>query len=415
LRAELSLVAHPRSGNPDGNYEEMMKLKTKGRGLLWSVCGAGLVVLLMVSSGLRGADTLPTQIADDVYWKLIDSSSEPTGEFQSENFTSNENGFQKILPDLLNAAKQGGVYLGVGPEQNFTYIAALHPKIVFIVDIRRQNLLQHMFYKAAFELADNRADFLSLIFARKRPVGLADQSTIDELLIAFERISPDDETYAKNLDAMKDLLLNKHKFGMSANDQALLEHVSEVFKFYGPQLNYGSTYPPTGRGANGVNGANFTTVMTATDPSGKERGFLASEENYRVLRELERKNLVIPVVGDFGGPKALRAVGQYLKDHGATVTAYYTSNVEQYLFNQGSGRGGRTINGGATNFYENVGTLPLDASSVFIRSGVPGANGGGRGGGNGMNNSQIAPIQATVNAYRAEKILGYNDIFFIQN
>jgi hypothetical protein len=202
---------------------------------------------------------------------------------------------------------------------------------------------------------------------------------------------------------------------MSANDQALLEHVSEVFKFYGPQLNYGSTYPPTGRGANGVNGANFTTVMTATDPSGKERGFLASEENYRVLRELERKNLVIPVVGDFGGPKALRAVGQYLKDHGATVTAYYTSNVEQYLFNQGSGRGGRTINGGATNFYENVGTLPLDASSVFIRSGVPGANGGGRGGGNGMNNSQIAPIQATVNAYRAEKILGYNDIFFIQN
>ena len=132
-----------------------------------------------------------------------------------------------------------------------------------------------------------------------------------------------------------------------------------------------------------------------------------------VLKNLETRNLLVPVVGDFGGPKALRAVGQYLKDHGATVTAYYTSNVEQYLFNRGSGRG-LVVNGGATKFYENVGTLPLDASSVFIRSGVT-TQSGGRGGGNGMNKSQIAPIQATVDAYKAEKILGYNDIFFIQN
>jgi hypothetical protein len=113
----------------------------------------------------------------------------------------------------------------------------------------------------------------------------------------------------------------------------------------------------------------------------------------------------------------VRAVGQYLRDHSATVGAYYTSNVEQYLFNQGGGRGGggrgRVVNGGATNFYENVGTMPLDASSVFIRSGVP-TGGGGRGG-SSMNNSQVAPIQATVDAYKADKILGYNDIFFIQN
>jgi len=122
-------------------------------------------------------------------------------------------------------------------------------------------------------------------------------------------------------------------------DQSDLEYVYTVFSYYGPELNYGSTYPPNiGRGGN--SGANFTTVMTATDPMGQQRGFLASEENYRVLRELEGKNLLIPIVGDFGGPKALRAVGQYLKDHGVTVTAYYTSNVEQYLFNQNSGRGG---------------------------------------------------------------------------
>jgi hypothetical protein len=389
-----------------------MKLKSKGRELLLGACGAAFVTLLLVSSGLRGAETLPAQISDDVYWKLIDSSSEPTGEFTSENFTSNETGFQKILPDLLKVAKQQGVYLGVGPEQNFTYIAALHPKIAFIVDIRRQNLLQHMFYKAAFELADNRADFLSIIFARKRPAGLANTSTIDELLFAYQRVESDDALRAKNLAVMKDLLLNKHKFALSANDQALLDHVSEVFAYYGPGLNYSSTYPVSGRGGNGSNGVTFTTVMTATDPSGVERGFLASEENYGVLRDLEGRNLLIPIVGDFGGPKALRAVGQYLKDHGATVTAYYTSNVESYLFNQNQGRGRGVINGGATNFYQNVATLPLDASSVFIRSGAPSSNAGGRG---GMGNSQVAPIQATVNAYSANKIQVYNDIFYIQN
>jgi hypothetical protein len=244
---------------------------------------------------------------------------------------------------------------------------------------------------------------------------LTDKSTIDEMLNAYVPADLDDALQAKNLTAIRDVLLNKHKFALSANDQAVLEHVYDVFGYYGPGLNYSSTYPPNGRGGrSGFNGADFTSVMTATDPSGVQRGFLASETNYRVLRELERKNLLIPMVGDFGGPKALRAVGQYLKDHGATVTAYYTSNVEQYLFNQNSGRNGRVVNGGATNFYNNVGTLPLDASSVFIRSGVPGGNGGG-GGGGGMNYSQIAPIQATVDAYKADKIQSYTDIFNIQN
>lgn len=388
--------------------------RVKLRSVWLSVSTVGIFALLLVSSGLRGADTLPTQIPDDAYWKLIDSYSEPTGIFPSENFTSNENGFQMILPALQQATKPGGVYLGVGPEQNFTYIAALKPKIVFIVDIRRQNLIQHMYYKAAFEMTANRADFLSVIFARKRPAGLTDTMTIDQLLSAYSRVQSDDETYNKNFKAMKDLLLIKHKFGLSADDQSTLEHVATVFSYYGPQLNYSSTDPP-GRNGSNFNGANFTTVMEAVDPSGVERGFLASEENFNILKDLEGKNLLIPVVGDFGGPKALRAVGQYLKDHGGTVTAYYTSNVEQYLFNGGGGRGGRVVNGGATNFYENVGTLPLDASSAFIRSGVPNAYGGGGGGSNGMNNSQIAPIQATVNAYKADKINGYNDIFYIRN
>ena len=66
----------------------------------------------------------------------------------------------------------------------------------------------------------------------------------------------------------------------------------------------------------------------------------------------------MPVVGNFAGPKALRQVGNYIREHGATVTAFYVSNVEQYLFQDGI----------FDAFARNVVTLPVDDSSTFIRS-----------------------------------------------
>ena len=57
------------------------------------------------------------------------------------------------------------------PEQNFTYIAALKPKMAFIIDIRRGNLQLHLMYKALFELSSDRADFIFRLFSRKRPEG----------------------------------------------------------------------------------------------------------------------------------------------------------------------------------------------------------------------------------------------------
>src|SRR3954447_15729142 len=148
-------------------------MRTSVRYALLSIIAA----LVFSSAALRAADTLPAQIADDAFWKFIDSSSESGGEFQSENFLSNETGFQAVLPTLLQTMKPGGVYMGVGPEQNFTYIAGIRPKIAFIIDIRRQNMQEHMIYRALFELSTDRAAFVSRLFSRKRPQGLSDKST----------------------------------------------------------------------------------------------------------------------------------------------------------------------------------------------------------------------------------------------
>ena len=56
---------------------------------------------------------------------------------------------------LAKSGPHGGAYLGVGPEQNFNYIAAIRPAITVIFDIRQQAVMQHLLFKALFELSAN--------------------------------------------------------------------------------------------------------------------------------------------------------------------------------------------------------------------------------------------------------------------
>jgi hypothetical protein len=99
--------------------------------------------------------------------------------------------------------------------------------------------------------------------------------------------------------------------------------------------------------------------MTATDGNGKNWAYLATEEQFEAVRQLELSNLIVPLVGNFAGNKTIATVGQYVRDHHAIVTTFYLSNVEQYLFQQ---------NDDWSRFYTNAGTLPTDPSSIFIRS-----------------------------------------------
>jgi hypothetical protein len=99
--------------------------------------------------------------------------------------------------------------------------------------------------------------------------------------------------------------------------------------------------------------------MVADDGQGVQRSYIANEEQYRALRDMQLRNLIVPLVGDFAGPKALRSVARYLDVHHATVSVFYTSNVEQYLFHPGNDW---------QRFYDNVGALPITSRSTFIRA-----------------------------------------------
>jgi len=335
-----------------------------------------------VPGGSVSATPVPARLSDEEFWKLSATISEPDGMFRSDNLLSNELNFQYVIPALLEKAVQGRVYMGVGPEQNFTYIAALKPSMVFIVDVRHGNFDVHLMYKALFELSKDRAEFISRLFSRKRPEGLGTESTARELFEAYLQTEPDKGLFETNLKAILDHLKTKHGFPLSAGDLEGIEWALSNYFLYGPAINYNSSASEaapeivgaTGFGRRGgFGGVTYADLMMADDGLSQFRSYLANEENFRFLKNLETNNLLVPVIGDFGGSKAIRGVAKYLKSIDAKVSAFYLSNVEQYLSQDGK----------IAAFLTNVGTLPLDESSTFIRSGSGlGFGGFGRRGGN---------------------------------
>jgi hypothetical protein len=320
-------------------------------GVLLTLCVGGLT---RQPDALSGGSRLPERLSDRQFWNLVTDLSEPDGSFRSDNLLSNEIFLQYVIPDLVHTARPQRVYLGVGPEQNFTYIAALRPRMVFIVDVRRGNMQLHLMYKALFELSANRVEFVSRLFSKKQPDGLSAKSTAQEIFAAYAKVDTSDALYQQHLIDIQNHLLRKHKLPLSVDDLKGIEYVYHAFYWHGPIIQYWSS-----TGGRGFRDApTYVDLMIAEDGKGQGRSFLATEENFKLLKELHAKNLFVPVVGNFAGPKALRAVGKYLKDRDAVVSAFYLSNVEQYL-----SREGRWY-----TFCANVATLPVDQSSTFIRS-----------------------------------------------
>jgi len=328
---------------------------------------AACFLLLVLAGGAPGASqrtqrpatpaasrpaALPAKLTDTEFWSLVQTMSEPDGFFQSNNLVSNEDTFQFVIPDLQRFVKPGGVYVGVGPDQNFTFIANLKPGIVFIPDIRRGNLHMHLMYKVLMEESADRADFLARLFSRKRPAGLTATAAPDKLFGAFADVPASKALFDDTRQLIRDSLKKRHGFELTEADDTGIDFILGNFFAAGPFLQYSSA--PVGR----TRYPSFAELQMATDASGLARAYLATEENYRAVRDLERRNLIVPLVADFAGPKTFRAIGAWVRERNANVTTLYTSNVEQYLFQERKW----------DDFAGNVAALPLDETSTLIRS-----------------------------------------------
>ena len=316
----------------------------------------GLVAVAIVAAlpvaAVQSPSAAKPSLSDQEFRTLITSMSEPGGVFVTDNIVSNEIALQDVLPELKLAHR--GVYIGVGPEQNLTYISGLEPPMAFIVDLQRGNLLLHLMYKALVEISSDRADFLARLFARSRPPGIARDVDASTLLAAYASTPRSTGMGEAQVRAIVDRLTRVHGLVLDQTDRAKIASTYDALSTGGPNLrgDFGRdisipSWVPS-----------YAEMLSHTAPDGRNWSFLGSEANFATLKSYESRNLIVPIVGDFSGEKALRSVGDYLRRRGMRVGTFYASNVEEYLFHDDAWR----------RFFRNLESLPLDNNAVLIRT-----------------------------------------------
>jgi hypothetical protein len=294
------------------------------------------------------------QTAQATLASLIEQLSEPNGEFDTDNLISNEQSYLHVVP-ALEQAGTGGVYIGVGPDQNFSYIARLRPTEAFIVDIRRDNLLLHLLFKAIFAVSRNRVEYLSLLTGRPAPdrVETWRDANIEKIVSYFDDAKPASAAAAADDVERLHAAIRKTGVPLSAKDFATIDRFHTAFKNEGLSLQFRSTgrpareYYPT-----------YRDLLLETDRKGRKLCYLAAEDDFQFLKTLEGRDGVIPVVGDLSGPHALAAIAQLMNQRGERLSAFYVSNVENYLFRDGA----------YTRYIENLKRLPHSDRSLIIRA-----------------------------------------------
>ena len=313
-----------------------------------------VVLWIAVSAELSKAADRLARIGTKEYVARIQQLSEEPGFFDSDNLVSNESSYLQISGSLEKLVTKGGVYLGVGPEQNFTYIAKTRPRLAILVDIRRQNQLYHLLFKSLFERSRNRSEYLANLFSRSKPKKtVRADSDINALLLEFEKTAPSERLYRKNLNEAVAFIRQTCQFPIHDKDVGTIEGIYREFFDQQLDIRFRSFGRPSFRFY-----PSFKDIVLEHDPEGKFGNYLNSEADFQFVKQMHTRNLIMPVVGDFAGPKALRKVGEYLKELGETVSVFYVSNVEFYLIR----------NGVFDRFAENIQELPLSDQSLFIRA-----------------------------------------------
>jgi hypothetical protein len=296
-------------------------------------------------------------ISDSAFAAISARISEPGGYFDTDNLISNEDGYLKVLGALERLKVHGGAYVGVGPDQNFSYIADIRPDIAFIVDIRRDNLLEQLLLKALIEGSPTRVQFLAGLTGRPAPADTTGwrARSIDDI-VAYVDATPADSATVLALRLELGREMQSYGIPLSPEEMATIRRFHGEFIRMGMGLRFTSAgraprpYYPT-----------YRDLVTETDLEGKQASYLSSAERYGVVRGLEKDNRVIPVVGDLAGEHALREMAAVLREMGLQLTAFYTSNVEFYLWRAGT----------FSKWAENLSTFPATTNAVVIRSSFP--------------------------------------------
>jgi hypothetical protein len=323
--------------------------------------------------------------------------SEAPGYFDTDNLITNEDSFQHAVP-ALRKLDAGGVYLGVGPDQNFTYIVHSRPYLAFIVDIRRDNLLLHLYLKALIERSESRREYLARLLGRpvresQGPVA----DDLEELVRLFDREPPDSDYFDRELEATWQHMLTWASGLVEPSDRDQLKRLARPFLREG----FGLRFRSHGRRPH-LGYPDLRRLLTEVDLDGRMRSYLADEAGYRLLRTMHLEDRIIPVVGDLGGSEAMQRLADFLHQRDLEVSVFYVSNVEDYLFRGSS----------FEQYIANLTALPIRRDAILIRSyfgrgwshpeAVPGY----------LVTSLVQPIQEFLDTHRSRPYRHYADVVF---
>ncbi|HEY4306224.1 MAG TPA: hypothetical protein VGM82_17255 [Gemmatimonadaceae bacterium] len=355
-----------------------------------------LLATALPLSAQQRPDTAPTFAA------LVSRLSESGGYFDSDNIITNEASYLHIASQLSKVGVRGGIYMGVGPDQNFSYIALIRPTIALMVDIRRDNLLEHLLFKSMFMMSRNRLEYLCHLLGKPIPTDI-DRWTgkpIAEVL-AYINKTPTDSNAVRATRAASTARINGFNVSLDARDRSTIDAYRAEFVASGLETRYSSL----GRN-NRSDYPSFGQLIRATDRAGKEISYLADEDAFQFIRSMEQRDRIIPVVCNVAGNVAMRSIARYATENNLVVSAFYLSNVEQYLIQRDQG---------FDRYVANVRALPHTASSVIIRSYF------GRFGqthplyvpapGN-VSTSMVEPMDSFLRRAAAREIGGYADLVF---
>jgi hypothetical protein len=321
------------------------------------------------------------------YGELIRALSEPETGPHGDNFLTNEDSFPRVVGALGRQAPGGGVYVGVGPDQNFTYIARCRPDVSFVLDYRRRNLRLHLLHKALFMLSEDRVAYLTRLTCR-RPGPMPEGPTADQLVGAFEAVPFEGRLLERTRAEVVRLL---RPLGVLGEDE--WEDLATIqARVAGPGLNARflalPIYPTFGQ------------LIRTADRDGRPAHLLATEESYRSVRDAQLGDRVLPLVADLAGDAALPRLADWLRRRGLAVSVVYVSDVEFFLL-----RGGRF-----DAYVANLDRLPRAEGALIVRSStreidhpdrVPGDS----------STTVLRPLAPFLDAARAGLIRSADDLF----
>jgi hypothetical protein len=292
------------------------------------------------SAPLSTANGLLFPSRDRRFDQIVRALSEPNAGPGADNLMTNEDSFTRIVDTIDRKVTPGETYIGVGPDQNFTYIAHARPMLAFIVDYRRRNLLLHLYHQALFALSKDRAAYLSRLTARRPDPMPGEDATAEALVSAYKQVPMNRAL----LDATTDEVARTLQPLNLVEDAEWADLATIGAKLAGPGMNARflalPAYPTLAR------------LIVSGDH------MLASEPLYRQMRARQLTQRIIPVVGDLAGAAAMPTLAAWLRAHGLQVAMIYLSDVEFFLLRDGK----------FAPFLENLQRIPWAEGAMLARS-----------------------------------------------